>query len=54
MPLKARMPRPAMLNRPMTRPRMSAGAFICTSACAIVLNDSSKKPAANSSAIASG
>ena len=53
MPLKARMPSPAMLNRPTTRPRMSAGAFNWTMVCAIVLNDSSKNPAANSSAIAS-
>ena len=42
-----------MLNRPTTRPRMSSGAFNCTRACAMVLNDSSKKPAANSNAIAS-
>ena len=49
MPLKARMPSPAMLNRPMTRPRMAAGAFNCTSVCAIVLNDNSKNPATNSS-----
>ena len=43
-----------MLNRPMTRPRMSTGAFTCTSVCAMALNDNSKKPAANNSISASG
>ncbi len=53
-PLKARKPRLAMLNRPMTRPRLSSGALSCTSVCAMALNDNSKKPAANNSASASG
>ena len=54
MPLKARKPSADMLNRPITRPRMAAGALICTSVCAMLLNESSKKPATNSSASASG
>ena len=53
MPLKVRMPSADIVKRPITRPRISAGALICTSVCAIELNESSTKPATNSSAIAS-
>ena len=45
MPLKVRSPDADMLKRPSTRPRMVSGAFICTSVCAMLLNESSKKPA---------
>ena len=54
MPLKARRPADDMLNRPSTRPRIASGAFICTSVCAMLLNESSKKPARKSNASASG
>ena len=47
MPLKARKPRLAMLNRPMTRPRMSGGALSWTRLCAMALKDNSRNPAAN-------
>jgi hypothetical protein len=53
-PLNARSPRLAMLNRPITRPRLSGGACSCTSVCAIALNDSSQNPAANKRASATG
>ena len=43
-----------MLKSPSTRPRLASGAFICTSVCVMLLNESSKKPAMNSSASASG
>ena len=39
-----------MLKSPSTRPRMVSGAFICTSVCVMLLNDSSKNPAQNSNA----
>ncbi len=52
-PLNVRRPRPIIENTPMTRPRISAGAFNCTSVCAIELNDSSTKPATNSNNTAS-
>ena len=53
-PEKARRPREDMLNRPMTRPRIAGGARICTRLWVIELNDSSRKPAANSSIRAPG
>ena len=53
-PLKARNPKLAMANKPMTRPRFSSGALICTRLVAMVLNDSSKNPAANNKPMASG
>ncbi len=46
-PLKARNPKLAMLNKPITRPRKPSGALSCTRVCAMELNDSSKNPAAN-------
>ncbi len=51
-PLKVRIPFADMANTPITRPRISAGAFNCTKDCAIELNPSSTKPAMNSRVIA--
>src|SRR5687767_1825862 len=53
-PLKARRPRADMAKRPMTRPRTSGGALICTRVCAMAKKASSRKPATNSSNRASG
>ena len=46
-PLKVRIPLADMANTPITRPRISAGAFSCTNDCAIELNPSSTNPAMN-------
>ena len=54
MPLKARRPRLDMLNRPMTRPRLSGGALSWTRLCAMALKDNSRNPAANRKQSASG
>src|SRR5665213_4234898 len=42
------------VKSPSTRPRMGAGAFICTSVWAMLVNDSSNKPATNNTADATG
>ena len=43
-----------MLKKPMTRPRIAAGASSWTRVCAMALKDSSTKPAMNRNPKASG
>src|SRR5205085_10363064 len=53
-PLNARSPIADMAKSPITRPRTSSGACICTSVCVMAKNESSRKPATASSASATG
>jgi hypothetical protein len=53
MPLNARRPPDDMLKSPSTRPRIAEGAVSCAIVCAMLLNESSKKPAMKSSTSAS-